>query len=137
MISLFVLIDGLVDDVLRKQVVAVGIGLEPVADKLLVEGRLAVAGLITFEGPEAAAVGCEHLVAEHYFAVLVEAELELGIRDDDASCERVVRALLVERDGAVADGLCVFLAVAGECFLEDLDALLKADVRTPEVLRGV
>ena len=41
-ISFFILIDGLVDDILRKQVVAVGIGLEPVSDELLVEGRLAV-----------------------------------------------------------------------------------------------
>ena len=35
-IGFFILGDGLVDDILRKLVIAVGIGFEPVADKLLV-----------------------------------------------------------------------------------------------------
>ena len=51
-IGLFILGNGLVDDILGKLVIAVGIGLEPVADKLLIEGRLAVAGLIALCGPE-------------------------------------------------------------------------------------
>ena len=128
MISFFVLVDGLVNDVLRKQVVAVRIGLKPVADELLVERGLTVAGLIAFQGPEAAAVGSEHLVAEHYFAIFIKTELKLGVGNDDASGQSVVSAFLVKSDGAVADRLRIFLSAAGERLLQNLDASLEADV---------
>ena len=49
MIRFLVLLDRLVDDVLREQIVAVRVGLQPVTDKLLVVGRLALAGFIPFE----------------------------------------------------------------------------------------
>ena len=93
-ISLFILGNGLIDDILGKLIITVWIGLEPVADKLLVEGRLAVTGLIAFCRPEAAAVGSEHLITQDNIALFVEAELELGVGDDDAAAQRVVRALL-------------------------------------------
>ena len=44
LISFLILGNGLVDDILRQIVVAVGIGLEPVADELLIERGLTVAG---------------------------------------------------------------------------------------------
>ena len=40
LVGLQILGNGLVNDILRQVVVAVGVGLEPVADELLVEGGL-------------------------------------------------------------------------------------------------
>ena len=57
--------DGLIDDLLRKCPVVARMGSEPVAGELFVEGRLTVARLIAFCRPEAGAVRCEHLVADH------------------------------------------------------------------------
>ena len=127
-VGLFILGDGLVDDILGKLVVAVGIGLEPVADELLVEGRLTVAGLVTFGGPETAAVGSQHLVAQNDIALFVEAELELGVGDDDAAGPCVLSALFIEGDGAVAELLGILLSLSGELLFQNLYALLEADV---------
>ena len=62
-IGFFVFFNRLVDDVLRQEEIAVRVGFEPVADELLVIGRLGLAGLVAFEGPEAGAVRREHFVA--------------------------------------------------------------------------
>ncbi len=128
MICFLVLFDRLVNDILRKIIIAVRICLQPVTDELLVEGRLAMARLISLERPEAAGVGCEHFVAEDDISVFVQTELELGIGDDDPAGERVIRALLVECDRAVAELLGVFDAVSGELLFQNVDALLKADI---------
>ena len=53
-IGLFILGDGLVNDILRKVIVAVRIGLQIVTDKLFVEGRLAMACLVALKRPETA-----------------------------------------------------------------------------------
>ena len=87
-----------------------------------------MAGLIPFKGPEAAAVGCEHLVAEDYVAILVKAELELGVGDDDALGQRVISALLIQGDRRIADDFRILQAMAGELLFKDFDASLKADV---------
>ena len=58
--------------------------LVPVTGKLLVEGGLAVTGFVALKGPEAAAVGRQHLVAENDAAALVETVLEFGVGDNDA-----------------------------------------------------
>ena len=65
-------------------------GSKPVAGELLVEGRLTVTRLIAFCRPEAGAVRCEHLVADHEVALLVKTEFEFCIGDDDSLCEGVL-----------------------------------------------
>ena len=97
-------------------------------DELLVEGRLTVAGLVTFGGPEAAAVGSQHLVAQDNIALLVKTEFELGVGDDDASGPCILSALLVEGDGAVAELLGILLSLSGKLLLQNFDALLEADI---------
>lgn len=64
-----------------------------VSDAYLVVGRLALANLVLVGGPEARAVGSEDLVDEHDLAGLVEAELELGVGDDDAALLGVLPGL--------------------------------------------
>jgi hypothetical protein len=59
----------------------------------LVVGGLALANLVLVRGPEARAVGGEDLVDEHDLAGLVEAELELGVGDDDAALFGVLPGL--------------------------------------------
>jgi hypothetical protein len=59
----------------------------------LVVGGLALADLVLVSGPEARAVGSEDLVDEHDLAGLVEAELELGVGDDDAALFGVLPGL--------------------------------------------
>ena len=87
-----------------------------------------MARLVAFQRPEAGGVGGQHLVAQHHVAGLVQAELELGVGDDDAAAEGVVGALLIEGDGVVAQLAGVFLALAGEVLFQHLDALLVGDV---------
>ena len=52
LIRFLIFLDRLVDDVLRQQIVAVRIGLEPVTHKLLVIGALRLAGLVALQRPE-------------------------------------------------------------------------------------
>ena len=47
-----IFLDSLVDNILRKIVIAVRVGFEPVTNKLLVEGRLVMTFFITFNRPE-------------------------------------------------------------------------------------
>jgi hypothetical protein len=63
------------------------------SDAYLVVGRLALADLVLVRGPEARAVWSEDLVDEHDLAGLVEAELELGVGDDDAALFGVLSGL--------------------------------------------
>jgi hypothetical protein len=64
-----------------------------VSGAYLVIGGLALANLVLVGGPEARAVGGENLVDEHDLAGLVEAELELGVGDDDAALFGVLPGL--------------------------------------------
>src|SRR5882757_9650005 len=60
------------------------LGVEIVAQRLLVEARLALAGLVDVDGPEPRTVRCHHFVDQNDAAVTVAAEFELGVGDDDA-----------------------------------------------------
>ena len=124
LIGFEVFLDGLVDDVLGQVVVAVRIGLKPVANELLIEGGLAVACLIAFQRPEAGGIGGQHLVAQNDIAVLVQTELKLGVGDDDAAGEGILSALLVQSDGVVTQLGGVLLTLAGEQLFQHVDALL-------------
>ena len=84
--------------------------------------------LVLVSGPEAGAVGCEHLIAENHIAVLIQAELEFGIRNDDAAASRVIRTFLVKRDGIIAELGRVFFAFAREIFFQMGNALLIGNV---------
>ena len=87
-----------------------------------------MARLVALQGPEAGGIGGQHLVAQHHVAGLVQAELELGVRNDDAAAQGVVGTLLVQGDGVVAQLAGVCLAFAGEVLFQHLDALLVGDV---------
>ena len=74
-----------------------GLGRErPVADDLLVVGRLRSTGCPVVARPEARRVGCEHLVAEHHGAVGSRTELQLGVGQDDAPLARHLLGPAVE-----------------------------------------
>src|SRR6185369_17284094 len=77
--------------------------LEPVAYRLLVETRRRLPGDDALGGPEARRVGREDLVHQRQRAVLVEAELELGVGDDDPPRARERCGLDIETDRDVAD----------------------------------
>jgi len=64
-----------------------------ISNTYLVVRRLALADLVLVGGPEARAVGSEDFVDEHDLAGLVEAELELGVGDDDAALFGVLPGL--------------------------------------------
>ena len=87
-----------------------------------------MARLVALQGPEAGGIRGQHLVAQHHVAGLVQAELELGVGNDDAAAQGVVGALLVQGDGVVAQLAGVFLALAGEVLFQHVDALLIRDV---------
>src|ERR1700722_19168532 len=57
---------------------------EIIAQRLLVETRLRLAGRVDIRRPEPRTVGGHHLVDQDDMAVLVAAEFEFGVGDDDA-----------------------------------------------------
>ena len=87
-----------------------------------------MAGFIAFQGPETAAVRCQHFIAQDNAAIFIQTELELGVGNDDASAEGVIRAFLIQSKGIIPDLLRVLLPVAGKCLFQDLYRLLEADV---------
>ncbi len=87
-----------------------------------------MARLITVDRPEAAGVRSEHFVGDDDVALFIETELELGVGDDDALGTGVVRALVVQREGAVSQLLRILFALARELLLEDFDGLFIGDV---------
>src|SRR5690606_15767676 len=76
--------------------------LEVVAHRLLVERRLATAGLVALARPEARAVRREHLIDDHERAIRQRAELEFRVGDDDARLLRHLAATLIDREAALA-----------------------------------
>ncbi len=98
---------GLGDDVRRQLRGGRGLvpvqGFEIVADELLVETGGAAAGAVLVLRPEAGGVRGEHLVDQMQPAVRVQAELELGIGDDDAPLPGVFGACPVNPQAGVPD----------------------------------
>src|SRR6266567_3134815 len=60
------------------------LGVEIIAQRLLVEARLRLARLVDVDRPEPRTVGGHHLVDQDDTAIAVTAELEFGVGDDDA-----------------------------------------------------
>src|SRR5262245_56018051 len=60
------------------------LGVEIVAQRLLVKTRLRPAGLVGIDGPEARRIRRHHLVDQDDLSVAVAAEFEFGVGDDDA-----------------------------------------------------
>src|SRR5512146_350392 len=77
--------------------------LQIIAHELLVEARGAGAGAVRIGRPEPGRVGRERLVYQGERAVLIQAELELGVGNDDAAAERMRRRKLIKGEGGVAD----------------------------------
>src|SRR4051812_22248548 len=73
------------------------LGVEIIAQRLLVETRLRLAGLVDVSGPKPRAVRRHHLVDQDNAAVLVAAEFEFCIGDDDALCAGDLFAERVDR----------------------------------------
>ncbi len=64
-----------------------------------------MAGLIAVGGPEARGVRRAHLIADGQGAVGVQAELELGVGEDDPVGAGVIGGVLVEGQRDIADSL--------------------------------
>ena len=85
----------------RRRLTVPARGLDPVAHDLLVEARRADADVVLLDVPEARRIGRQDLVDERDLAV-DEAELELGVGQDDAALAGVVAAGLVDADRELA-----------------------------------
>ena len=107
----------------------VPVGEQPVAQVLLVVAGLDLAGLIALGGPEAAGIRGQALVDERELAG-DHAELELGVRDDDA-----LRAGIVGRGGV--DGQRRVAQARADIGADDLDHALEADVLVVQAELGL
>ena len=87
-----------------------------------------MADLIALHRPEAGGIRSQHLICKYNIPILVQPELQLGIRDDDASGKRVIRASVIQGKGLVPQGLCVLRAVARELLLKNLHRALIGDI---------
>ena len=121
-------IDGLLCHIFGKFPALFGIGFQPVAGELLVEGRLSVAGFINIGRPETGAVGGQHFIAQYHIAVFIQTEFKLGVCDNDASCQGIFRTLLVKSNGVILNLGCVFLTLAGEVLFQVGNALLERNI---------
>ncbi len=106
----------------------VPVGCEPVAHDLLVEAVGALAGAVADEVPVPAAVAGEHLVGEHEQPVVVGAELELRVRDDDPALLGDRRCLPEDLERHRPELLCRLLA-------HELGRALEGDVLVVLALR--
>src|SRR4051794_36737112 len=100
LVRLPVELTGARDDLIRdgrrgRRLVPAGAG-RPVAHVLLVEGRLRSPRRVAVGGPEARRVRRADLVGEDERAVVVEAELELRVGEDDAALARMGGDALVD-----------------------------------------
>ena len=87
-----------------------------------------MADLIALHRPEAGGIRSQHLICKYNISILVQSEFQLGIRDNDAPGERVIRASVIQGKGLVPQGLCVLRAVARELFLKNLHRALIGDI---------
>ncbi|ROV95404.1 hypothetical protein VMCG_08478 [Cytospora schulzeri] len=77
---------------------------KPVPEDLLVKALLVPADLVLVRRPHAARVGRQALVDQHHLArLLVQAELELGVGDQDAPLGGVLAAGVVHGQGQLRD----------------------------------
>ncbi len=95
-------------------------GFEVVADELFVEGGLWASGFVAGGGPVAGAVRGENFVAEGDVAV-DEAELELGVREEDAPGGGVGGGLGEDGEGEVPE-------LGGGFVADGVGSLLEGDV---------
>ena len=87
-----------------------------------------MSGFIAFRRPETGAVGCQHFIADHHVAILVQTELKLGIRNDDPLAQRVLCTFFVQGDGVVTKLFSKLLPSAREIFFQMRNALLKGNI---------
>ena len=107
-----------------------GLRLQPVACELLVKGGLSVSRLIAVCRPEAGAVRCQHLVANHHVAVLIQTELKLCVRNDDAASQvRIPRISYREQSCSREEpSPHTSLPLPGIIFFQMSNTLLKGNV---------
>src|SRR5690606_1244993 len=86
------------------------LGFQPVAHELLVERRRADADAIAVGRPEARGIRRQHFVHQVEPAIVVQAEFELGVGDDDALGGGELRGLGIQAQRHVADAFGHFLA---------------------------
>ena len=83
---------------------------------------------ISFKRPETGAVGSKHFITDDNVSVLVKTELKLGVRNDDAFGQCVIRTFLIKGDGAVTKLGCIFLTFAGINLFQYFNGFLVRDV---------
>ena len=96
------------------------VGLEPIADELLVVARLDLALLVAGGGPETAGVGREALVDQRDLAI-DNTKLKLGVGNDDATGRCILGSSLVDLERQIAN-------LRGDVLANDLAATLKRDI---------
>lgn len=123
-----ILVDRLLNDILWQRPVIVRIRFQPVAGKLLVERRLSVSGLISVGRPEPGTVRSQHLVADDKIPLLVQAELKLGVCDNDAAGQGVIRAFLIEGKRTVAKLRGIFFTLSRKILFQMSNALFIRNI---------
>ena len=91
-------------------------GFQPVSGKLFIKGGLAVAGFISFGGPETGTVWSQHFIAKHNIAFFVQTKFKLGICYDDTSCKRVFGTFFVKSNSVITKLGGIDLPFAGKSF---------------------
>ena len=129
LISLQIFLGSLPDYLIRQRPVVLTLMRgQIVSRKLLVKRSLSAARLILVGRPESGRIGCQDLVSQYHLTVLIETELELGIRYDDALGQSVVCALFIYGQSVVTKLGRILLAVSREIPLENFYRSFKRNV---------
>ena len=128
LIALKIFLNGLVHDLLGQCPVVVRIGLQPVAGKLLVKGRLTVTRLITVCRPETGAVRSQHLIADGDVSILIQTKLKFGIGNDDTFAQCVLGAFFIKSNGIILQLLSILFSFARIVLFQMINALLIGNI---------
>ena len=128
LIALKIFFNGLVHNLLRECPVIARMSGQPIACKLLVEGRLGMSCLVALCRPETGAVRSQHLITKNDVAILIQTELKLGICDNDTFFQCVLRTFFVKCNRVFTQLICILLSLAREVFFQMIYALLIGDV---------
>ena len=127
-ICLQIFLNGPANHIFGQNPVVSGVCFQPVPGKLLVEGRLAVAGFVAVRRPEAGAVRRQHFVCQNNAAIFVQAEFKFCVCYDNAPFQSVLRTFFVQCDGIVPELCCILGAFSRVALFQIVNALVVGDV---------
>ena len=115
-VGFFILFNGLINDILGQEIVAVRIGFQPVTDILFVVAGLALSNFVASKRPEAGTVRRQHLIAKDDLTIFIKTKFKFGIGNDDALRVGIISTFFIKGNGRLFDGFVYSAPLPGKRF---------------------